>query len=134
MNRFETEILTTQKNLKSLMDVPAKWIGRVRQRRPLDKLILDLDSSVSRIQGPRQRLRSPGRDQLFSIGKTPGLVAPARRIVLLRLWTTIRDPFRLPFPNTIAVDVRYLKQCTTGNLGKPGQNRSVSRPANSGLA
>ena len=29
------------------MDVPAKWIDRVRQHRSLDKLILDLDSSVS---------------------------------------------------------------------------------------
>ena len=26
MSRFETEILTTRKNPKSLMDVPGKWI------------------------------------------------------------------------------------------------------------
>ncbi len=55
MNRFETEILTTRKNLKSLMDVPGKWIDRVRQHRFLDKLILDLISSVSETYGRRER-------------------------------------------------------------------------------
>lgn len=49
--------LTTQKNLKSLMDVPWKWINRVGQRRPLDKLILDLDSSLSETYGRRERDR-----------------------------------------------------------------------------
>ena len=43
MARFETEILTTRKNLKSLMDLSGMWIDRVRQHRSLDKLILDLD-------------------------------------------------------------------------------------------
>ena len=32
MGRFETEILTTRKNLKSLMDLPGMWIDRARQR------------------------------------------------------------------------------------------------------
>ena len=43
MGRFETEILTTRKNLKSLMDLPGMWIDRVAQQRSLDKLILDLE-------------------------------------------------------------------------------------------
>ncbi len=47
MNRFEKEILTSRKNLKSLMDGPGKWIDRVPEHRALDKLILDLDSPVS---------------------------------------------------------------------------------------
>ena len=55
MNRFETEILTTRRNLKSLMDLPEKWIDRVRQRRALGKLILDLNSSVSETYGRRER-------------------------------------------------------------------------------
>ncbi len=55
VGRFETEILTTRKNLKSLMDVPRKWIGRVRHRRALDKLILDLDSPVSETCGRQER-------------------------------------------------------------------------------
>ena len=39
MGRFETEILTTRKNLKALMDRPGMWIDRVRQHRAMDKLI-----------------------------------------------------------------------------------------------
>ena len=31
MGRFETEILTTRKNLKSLMDLPGMWIDSVGQ-------------------------------------------------------------------------------------------------------
>ena len=54
MGRFETEILTTRKNLKSLMDLPGMWIDRVAQQRSLDKLILDLDSSVSETYGRQE--------------------------------------------------------------------------------
>ena len=54
MGRFETELLTTRKNRKSLMDLPGMWIDRVRQHRSLDKLILDLDSSVSETYGRQE--------------------------------------------------------------------------------
>ena len=47
MSRLETDILMTRKNLEFLMDVPGKWVDRPGQHRALDKLILDLDSSVS---------------------------------------------------------------------------------------
>jgi len=53
--RFETEILTTRKYLMSLRDMPRKWIDRVRQRRSLDKLIPDLNSSVSQTYGRQER-------------------------------------------------------------------------------
>ncbi len=58
MNRFETDILTTRKNLKSLMDVPGKWIDRADQHRSLDKLILDLNSPVRETYGRRERYES----------------------------------------------------------------------------
>ena len=54
MGRFETEILTAKKNLKAMMDLPGTWIDRVRQRRALDKLILDVDSSVSETYGRQE--------------------------------------------------------------------------------
>ena len=54
MGRFETEILTARRNRKALMNLPGKWIDRVRQRRTLDKLILDLDSSVSETYGRQE--------------------------------------------------------------------------------
>jgi len=47
MGRFETEILTARRNRKALMNLPGMWIDRAAQRRPLDKLILNLDNSVS---------------------------------------------------------------------------------------
>ena len=40
------------------MDVTGKWVDRVRQRRSLDKLILDLTSSVSETYGRRKRINS----------------------------------------------------------------------------
>jgi len=55
MGRFETEILTIRKNLKGMMDLPGNWIDRAGQHRAFDKLILDLDSSVSETYGRRER-------------------------------------------------------------------------------
>ena len=54
MGRFETEILRARKNLKALMDLPGMWVDRVRERRALDKLILDMDSSVSETYGRQE--------------------------------------------------------------------------------
>ncbi len=54
-SRFETEILTSPKEPEVLVDVAGKWIARAAQRRSLDKLILDLDSSVSKTYGRWER-------------------------------------------------------------------------------
>ena len=67
VSRFEVEILTTRKNLKSLMAVPWKWIDRAAQRRSLDNLILDLNSSVSDTYGRRERLAQARHMQFGSI-------------------------------------------------------------------
>ena len=52
--RFETEVLTEGKNLAALMDLPGKWIDQVQQRKPTDRIILDLDSSVSETHGQQE--------------------------------------------------------------------------------
>ena len=54
MSRFETEMLSSKKNLTALMDLSGTWIGMVQECVPLDKLILDLDSSVSETHGEQQ--------------------------------------------------------------------------------
>jgi len=54
MSRFETEILGSRQNLTALMDLSGSWIDLVQQCAPLDKLILDLDSSVSETHGEQQ--------------------------------------------------------------------------------
>ncbi|MCE9591147.1 MAG: transposase [Planctomycetes bacterium] len=54
MAHFETAVLTRPDNLKALMDLSGKWIGQVQQHRPLDRIILDLDSSVSETHGEQE--------------------------------------------------------------------------------
>jgi hypothetical protein len=54
MGRFETEILTGHSNLKALMDLSGKWIDQVRRRKRIDKVILDMDSSVSPTYGEQE--------------------------------------------------------------------------------
>jgi hypothetical protein len=54
VGRFETETLSTQRNLTALMDLSGHWIDQVHQRQPLKQLILDLDSSVSETFGKQE--------------------------------------------------------------------------------
>ena len=54
MARFETEVLTQPQNLSALMVMPGKWVEGVRQAKPIEKLILDLDSSVSETYGKQE--------------------------------------------------------------------------------
>ncbi|MBN1490013.1 MAG: IS1380 family transposase [Phycisphaerae bacterium] len=54
MGRFETEMLSSRKNLTALMDLPGTWVDSVHECAPLDKLILDLDSSQSETYGDQQ--------------------------------------------------------------------------------
>jgi hypothetical protein len=54
MARFETETLSTKANLKQLMDLSGQWIDQAHQRRPLAKLILDMDNSVSETHGQQE--------------------------------------------------------------------------------
>jgi hypothetical protein len=54
MSRFETVMLSSMKNLTALMNLSGAWIDSVHECAPLDKLILDLDSSVSETHGEQQ--------------------------------------------------------------------------------
>ena len=54
MSRFETVMLSSRKNLTALMNLSGTWIDSVHECAPLDKLILDLDSSVSETHGQQQ--------------------------------------------------------------------------------
>jgi hypothetical protein len=54
MARFETETLSTQENLKHLMDLSGQWIDQAHQHRKLARLILDMDSSVSETYGHQE--------------------------------------------------------------------------------
>ena len=54
VGRFETETLSSKRNLTALMNLSGRWIDTVHQRKPLRELILDLDSSVSETYGRQQ--------------------------------------------------------------------------------
>ena len=54
MARFETEVLTQPQSLTALMALPGQWVDHVRQAKPIKKLILDLDSSVSETYGQQE--------------------------------------------------------------------------------
>ena len=54
VSRFETDVLVHPDNLAALMNTPGQWVDRLRQRRPIRKLILDMDSSVSETYGDQE--------------------------------------------------------------------------------
>ena len=47
MGRFETEILPQPQNLKALINQPGQWADEVHNRKPIEEIILDMDSSDS---------------------------------------------------------------------------------------
>jgi len=44
MGRFETDILTQDRNLQCLMNLPGQWVDKVHQRKRIKEIILDMDS------------------------------------------------------------------------------------------
>lgn len=54
MSRFETEMLSSKENLTALMILSGTWIDSVHEYAPLDRLILDMDSSESETYGDQQ--------------------------------------------------------------------------------
>ncbi len=54
MGRLETEVLMQPGNLAELTKLSGKWINRLRERRPMRELILDMDSSVSETYGDQE--------------------------------------------------------------------------------
>jgi hypothetical protein len=54
VGRFETETLSTRRNLMALMNLSGQWVDAVHRRKPLKQLILDLDRSVSETYGKQE--------------------------------------------------------------------------------
>ena len=64
MGRFEIEVLTqpvnksvqrTEHDLNALVELSGQWIDRVRQHKPINEIIMNMDSSVSETYGRRHR-------------------------------------------------------------------------------
>ncbi len=54
VGRFETEVMTAGKNLAALRTMPGQWVDLIRRRRPTNRLVLDMDSSVSETYGQQE--------------------------------------------------------------------------------
>jgi hypothetical protein len=54
MGRLETEWLAIDANLEALTDLSGGWIDRVHERRPPDRIILDMDSSEGPTHGEQE--------------------------------------------------------------------------------
>ena len=54
MRRFETNRLAKPENLATLTDLSGHWIDQVAKRRPRDRVVLDMDSSVSPTHGDHE--------------------------------------------------------------------------------
>jgi len=54
VGRFETAILSTNGNLTALIHLSGRWIDQVQKQKPLQELILDLDSSVNETYGKQE--------------------------------------------------------------------------------
>jgi hypothetical protein len=54
MARFETKWLSRPENLAALLDLPGKWIDKVRRRRYSKTIVLDMDSSESPTYGKQE--------------------------------------------------------------------------------
>jgi hypothetical protein len=54
VSRFETDVLTYSNNLAALMNMSGHWVDLIHQRKPIQKLILDMDSSVSPTYGQQE--------------------------------------------------------------------------------
>jgi hypothetical protein len=52
--RFETKVFTEPGNLEALMGLAGRWVDSVHERKPMKKLILDMDSSVSPTHGEQE--------------------------------------------------------------------------------
>ncbi len=54
MGRFETEILTQNKNLETLMNLSGEWVDQIHEHQPPKMIILDMDSSDSPTHGNQE--------------------------------------------------------------------------------
>ena len=54
MGRFETDVLTDLGNLEALANLSGRWIDKIHRCKPIKRLILDLDSSVSPVYGQQE--------------------------------------------------------------------------------
>ena len=101
VSRFETEILTLPDNVDALKGMSGAWIDRLRQRKPMKKIILDMDSSVSETFGRQEGTRYNGHfgctcyHPLFCfnhLGDLEGALLREGNVHSAKDWKAVLDP------------------------------------------
>ena len=101
MSRFETEVLTQDSNVEGLGRVNAKWVDGVMSRTPHRRVILDMDSSGSRVHGEQEGASYNGHfgstcyHPLFvfnQFGDCEGAMLRAGNVHSAHRWRDVLDP------------------------------------------
>ena len=101
MSRFETEVLTQDSNVEGLGRVNAKWVDGAMSRTPHRRVILDMDSSGSRVHGEQEGASYNGHfgstcyHPLFvfnQFGDCEGAMLRAGNVHSAHRWRDVLDP------------------------------------------
>ena len=101
MSRFETEVLTQDSNVEGLGRVNAKWVDGAMSRTPHRRVILDMDSSESRVHGEQEGASYNGHfgstcyHPLFvfnQFGDCEGAMLRAGNVHSAHRWRDVLDP------------------------------------------
>jgi hypothetical protein len=101
VGRFETEILTLPDNLETVKGLSGAWIDRLRQRTPMKKIVLDMESSVSETFGRQEGTAYNGHSgctcyhPLFcfnNFGDLEGCLLREGNVHSAKNWKAVLDP------------------------------------------
>ncbi len=144
MGRFETEVLTQPGNLSELTKLSGMWIDRLRERKPMRELILDLDSSVSETYGEQEGRAYNGHfdctcyHPLFcfnQFGDVEGALLREGNVHSAKDWRAVLEPVVARYrsqkiPRYFRADAAFANPAVYEFLEAEGYEYAIRLPAN----
>jgi hypothetical protein len=144
MGRFETAVLTQPENLAILASLSGKWIGRLRKRRPMKELVLDMDSSVSETYGQQEGTAYNGHfgctcyHPLFcfnQFGDVEGSQLRSGNVHSAKDWQAVLEPIvaryrSYDFPHSFRADAAFANPDVYEYLEAEGYDYAIRLPSN----
>ena len=144
MGRFETEVLTQPGNLSELTKLSGMWIDRLRERKPMRELILDLDSSVSETYGEQEGTAYNGHfdctcyHPLFcfnQFGDVEGALLREGNVHSAKDWRAVLEPVVARYrsqkiPRYFRADAAFANPAVYEFLEAEGYEYAIRLPAN----
>jgi len=144
MGRFETAVVTRSENLTVLADLPGKWISRLRKRRPMKELVLDMDSSVSETYGQQEGTAYDGHfgctcyHPLFcfnQFGDVEGSQLRSGNVHSAKYWRSVLEPIvaryrNCDFPHSFRADAAFANPEVYEYLEAEGYDYGIRLPSN----